>query len=147
MIPYDFYPTLLLIHLAVTMFMVGVIWFVQVVHYPLLGHVGETEFPSYEALHIKQTGKVVMPAMVLEFSAACLLALEPASANHHLLSTTGFALLLFIWASTALLQVPAHTILRQGFHEPTHRKLVRTNWIRTLLWTTRAGLALAMFYP
>ena len=33
---------LLLVHAASTLFMAGVIWFVQVVHYPLMASVGTT---------------------------------------------------------------------------------------------------------
>ena len=36
--------------------------------------------------------------------------------------------------STALLQVPCHTILAQGFDAGAHARLVRTNWIRTCCW-------------
>ena len=32
---------LLLLHAAATLFMTGLIWFVQVVHYPLFARVGE----------------------------------------------------------------------------------------------------------
>ncbi len=35
---------LLLGHVGATLFMVGLIWFVQVVHYPLFGHVGGEGF-------------------------------------------------------------------------------------------------------
>jgi hypothetical protein len=36
---------LLLANAAATFFMVGVIWFVQVVHYPLFARVGTLDFP------------------------------------------------------------------------------------------------------
>ena len=49
-----------------------------------------------------------------------------------------------LWASTAFLQVPQHTVLARGFQARAHRRLVGTNWIRTVLWTARAGLALWM---
>jgi hypothetical protein len=35
----------MLLHLAATLYMVGVIWFVQVVHYPLFSKVGGPERP------------------------------------------------------------------------------------------------------
>ncbi len=36
---------LLFVHAAMTLFMVGVIWFVQIVHYPLFRGVGEARDP------------------------------------------------------------------------------------------------------
>jgi hypothetical protein len=42
---------LLLAHSAATLFLVGLIWFVQVVHYPLLAQVGTGEFVAYAASH------------------------------------------------------------------------------------------------
>ena len=49
-----------------TVFMVGLIWFVQIVHYPLYANVGREQFPEYEALHNRLTTWVVGPAMLLE---------------------------------------------------------------------------------
>ena len=147
MVPYELYPTLLLIHLAATLFMVGLIWFVQIVHYPLMAGVHQSSFQAYETLHVSQTFKVVMPVMVLELVVAGLLVFDPVSDKHQLLGALGFSALLLIWASTALLQVPAHQKLSEGFDEATHRRLVNTNWIRTLLWSARGAIALAFFYP
>jgi len=40
--------------------------------------------------------------------------------------------------STFAVQVPIHAALSRGFQENLHRRLVRTNVIRALLWTTRS---------
>ncbi len=42
---------LLAVHLAATAAMTGLIWFVQVVHYPLFDLVGRAQFVGYEAAH------------------------------------------------------------------------------------------------
>ena len=54
----------------------------------------------------------------------------------------GLGLVLPVWASTALLQVPAHGRLAEGFDTATHTRLVTTNWIRTIAWTARGVLVL-----
>jgi hypothetical protein len=41
------------VHLAATAAMVGLIWFVQVVHYPLFASVGADEFVAYENAHTR----------------------------------------------------------------------------------------------
>ena len=56
----------------------------------------------------------------------------------------GFFLLAFVWGVTAVFSVPAHGRLLEGFDEVAHRKLVRTNWLRTLGWSVRGGLAIAL---
>jgi hypothetical protein len=64
---------ILLAHLAATLFMVGVIWFVQVVHYPLFSRVGPEKFSLYSEAHSRLTTYVVGPPMLAEASTALLL--------------------------------------------------------------------------
>jgi hypothetical protein len=52
-------------------------------------------------------------------------------------------LLAAVWITTALVQVPLHRRLSAGYDEPTGRRLVRTNWVRTALWSLR-GLVVAL---
>jgi hypothetical protein len=61
---------LLLVNAATTFFMVGVIWFVQIVHYPLFSSVGEAAFSEYERHHARRTGWVVAVPMLLELGTA-----------------------------------------------------------------------------
>jgi hypothetical protein len=56
----------------------------------------------------------------------------------------GFALVLVIWIATMTTSVPMHARLGQGADEAALRRLVRTNWIRTLAWTARGVLVLWM---
>jgi hypothetical protein len=129
-------------HLAVTLFMTGVIWFVQIVHYPLFRFVGNSEFARYEAAHIFWTTWVVAPPMLTELTTAVLLLLfKPKGISDGIL-WLNLALLSAIWLSTAFLQVPCHQRLSQGFDAATHHRLVVTNWLRTVCWTVRSGLLL-----
>ena len=54
----------------------------------------------------------------------------------------GLVLVVVIWLSTALFQVPQHRRLESGFDEQAHRRLVNTNWIRIIAWTARSILTL-----
>ena len=131
-------------HATATVVMCGLIWFVQVVHYPLFALVGREAFAGYEREHVRRTGWIVGPPMIVEgITAVWLLASAPAGIGRQI-PGVGFALLVLIWCATAMVQVPAHRRLESGFAEVTHRRLVRTNWIRTILWTVRAALALWM---
>ena len=137
---------LLLVHAGATLCMTGLIWMVQVVHYPLMASVGAAQFPAYHAGHSRLITFVVMPLMLVELAtAAALLAMRPGAIPVSWL-VVGFALAVMVWAATFLLSVPAHSILAGGFNAEAHARLVGTNWIRTVLWTLRGGLSLALIY-
>lgn len=138
---------LLLLHAAATWFMTGLIWFVQVVHYPLMRGVGPAGFVEYEAAHASRTTLVVGPPMLLEAACAVWIAFAPPTGIPAGAGWTGVALLALIWLSTALVQVPLHTRLSTGFDAAAHRRLVGGNWFRTVLWTLRAVLAGWMVLP
>ncbi|MFB0976218.1 MAG: hypothetical protein QMC73_01015 [Myxococcota bacterium] len=135
---------ILLVHLAATYYMVGLIWFVQHVHYPLFGAVGSDEFSAYSQSHVARTGSIVGPAMIVEGATAALLLAATPSALPGWLVWFGAGLLLVIWLSTGLLQVPRHRDLIAGFDATAHRRLVTTYWILYLAWSLRGGLALYM---
>lgn len=133
---------ILVLHFAATWFLVGLIWIVQVVHYPLFARVGSAEFASYEAAHANLITLVVGPLMLLELlTAVALLTLWPSSLPCWV-AWLGLALVGLIWLTTMLVSVPLHAKLAAGFDAQTHALLVATNWIRTLAWTAR-GLLLA----
>jgi hypothetical protein len=138
---------LLLIHAAATWSMVGLIWFVQAVHYPLFAEVGSEQFVQYERLHQQRTTWVVMPLMLVELASAAALAFWRGSRVSSVWAGIGLLLLGMIWLSTFLVQVPLHAQLAGGFKAEVHRRLVATNWWRTVLWTARGVLALALVWP
>jgi len=133
---------LLAAHAFATLAMTGLIWFVQIVHYPLFARVGPDSFPSYHAAHTTRTGYVVIPLMLLEASTAAAIALLPASGVPRAQAWIGAALLAVAWASTFLVQVPLHRRLSSGFDDGAIRRLTATNWTRTIAWTARGLLAL-----
>ena len=133
-----------LLHAAATLCMTGIIWFVQIVHYPLFDAVDGKIFGAFERRHAAATTLVVAPAMLLELATAVALVVSPPAGTSPLLPAAGIVLLAVVWASTWLVQAPCHTRLAQGFDAAVHRRLVTTNWIRTLGWSARALLALAM---
>ncbi len=130
----------LLLNVAATLFMTGVIWFVQVVHYPLMAEVGPDSFAAYEAAHTRRTGWVVAPTMLVEaVTAAYLVIFAPVDVPRWQ-TVVGFSLVVLIWLSTALLQVPQHRKLECGLDRAAHGRLVSTNWLRVIAWTLRSAL-------
>lgn len=129
-----------LLHLAATLVMVGLIWFVQVVHYPLMAHVGRAGFAAYEQAHTRRTAWVVAPPMLVEVATGiALLWVRPAGVSLAA-ALAGVALLAVVWGSTRFVQVPCHERLSRAFAPGVHRRLVSTNWVRTAAWSLRGVL-------
>ncbi|WP_199726436.1 hypothetical protein [Acidipila sp. EB88] len=128
--------------------MFGLIWFIQVVHYPLFLQVTPSQFPVYEAAHANRTTYVVAPLMLLELASALLL-LVPRMRPPQVSAPEawiGVALVAVLWGSTAFIQVPLHNRLHLAYSAPLIQRLVRTNWIRTVAWSARALLVLHWAY-
>ena len=125
----------LVANLAATLFMTGVIWFVQLVHYPLFAYYRDDAF----AIHAQRTAYVVaLPMLVEALTAFLLLVKRPTSP----VLWVGLFLVGLIWLSTNFLQIPMHAKLESGFDPTAHQRLVRTNWLRTTAWSARSALML-----
>lgn len=135
---------LLPLHAGATLAMVGLIWFVQVVHYPLFQLVDSPAFVPYENAHTRRTSWVVGPFMAVEGVTALLLfALTPDGVGRPV-AFAGLVLLAIIHGSTVMLQIPAHRSLSVAWNEQVAQRLVSTNWIRTVGWSARGILALVI---
>ena len=137
---------LLLSQVVLSCVLVGLIWVIQVVHYPLFALVGRAEHVVYHAAHVRRITWLVAPLMLLELGGGVALWWV---APPHLVwaARGGVALLGLIWVSTALVQVPAHDRLARGWDPVAHRRLVRSNWVRTWAWSLRGvGLAICLYF-
>lgn len=134
-----------LIHFSVCVFMTGLIWFVQVVHYPLFLRVPPESFTSYESDHTAKTGRIVMLPMLVELATGVALCMAFPFAAGLPIFLCAFGLLVVVWLSTAFIQVPQHRKLTSDPDRKTIRSLVRWNWVRTLAWTARSLLLGSLF--
>ncbi|MEK7722746.1 MAG: hypothetical protein AAB336_00185 [Acidobacteriota bacterium] len=131
---------ILIVNLASTLYLTGVIWLIQLVQYPFFAQVGRENFQEYHASHTFWITPVVAPAMILELITSVFLILYPPENIDGKLIWLALFLTLTVWLSTFFLQVPMHEKLAQGFDAEAHRFLVNSNWIRTIAWTLRSGL-------
>lgn len=122
--------------------MLGIIWFVQLVHYPLLGEVAKYRKDAYEKTHMRMATWVVGPPMIIEMVTSIILIWQPVTFFPPILAWGGLSLLILIWLSTAFLQAPKHEILAAGYVEKTHRALITSNRLRTFAWSLRSALLL-----
>lgn len=133
----------LLAHLAATWAMVGFAWTIQLVQYPQLALVPPDAFAAFEVSHQRRVVAVLALLAPAEVVTAAVVALTVDELSPVLTVGAG-ALLAAIWAATGAWYAPVHGRLLEGFDPRLHRLLVRTNWARTVAWTVRGGLALAM---
>ncbi|MDQ2772576.1 MAG: hypothetical protein M3Y54_18985 [Bacteroidota bacterium] len=131
---------LLLLNFAVAAYLTGLIWTVQVVHYPSFGLVPKAAWPAFHAAHTRRMSYVVLAPMVLELVLAAWLAWAGRAALPGGAGWWSLGLVGLIWAATFFISVPFHNRLENGFDYIAIDGLTRTNWIRTLAWTVRAAL-------
>ena len=124
--------------------MVGVIWFVQVVHYPLLSVVPVESASAVAVEHQRRTGWVVMLPMTIEGVATLLLlAMVPEGVAWYVPWLAGIPLAVALGA-TVLLSVPRHAQMASNPDPTVGRELVTTNWVRTIAWSLRGLVAVGM---
>lgn len=132
-------------HVITTVAMTIVIWVVQVIIYPMFLYVSTSDFPMYHSVYSRRITMLVAPLMVVELCSG--FGLFFFREHHHIVQyVSPFCLianclvLAVIWFCTLFLHVPQHDYLSNGWHEETIRALIRTNRIRTALWTLRCAL-------
>ncbi len=136
--------TIVLVHVASTWMMVGVIWVMQLVHYPLFAYVGADTYSTYQTLHMNRITWIVLPVMAIELVTAIALVAGYVPAVSPGLAWGGAGLLALVWILTGLVYAPLHGALSSGFDPQIHRWLVTSNWARTLAWSVRGALVLWM---
>lgn len=136
--------TVLLLTAAGAWFMAGAGWIVQAVHYPLFAGVGPAGWAAYHEAHSRRITFVVLPAMTVELLGALGVAADRPGGVAAGLALAGFASAFATWAITGLAAVPAHTALGRGFDAAVHRRLLRVDRARTVLWSAHAVLAAVM---
>ena len=129
-------------HLISTIFMAGLIWFVQIVHYPLFHRVSADTSVAYADEHQTRTAWVVGLPMLIEGITTVWLFFDPVGSK--VLPLVGGLVLAKVHLSTIFFQVPRHGELTRGYNRETVSKLVTSNWVRTIGWSVRAGIAVAI---
>ena len=130
--------TLLVIHFAATLFMVGLIWTIHYVHYPLFAYVGESTYASFQAAHVERIGKLLFAPWLTEgitligVLALAFLGEHKALRVPAVINGAAMAVVLMI---SGFWSAPAHAKLADGFDTSVHDQLMTVNLIRAIAWT------------
>ena len=130
--------TLVVIHSAATLFMVGLIWTIHIVHYPLFANVGESTYVAFQSEHVNRIGKLLFLPWLVEGITLLGVLILAFVGNHRdlrlpaFLNGFGMAIALII---SGVWSAPAHGKLADGFDADIHNQLMNANFVRTLAWT------------
>ncbi len=111
--------------------MSGIIWLIQVVHYPAFKFIEPNKFKQF---HSSRITYIVAPIMALELLSAFALCWLSQT-----IYTWNFILVLLLWALTGFVSVPLHNSLAGNYDLKKINQLVKTNWYRTAIWTFRSA--------
>ena len=141
MLPNNF---VLLGHLIFTSIMTGVIWVIQIVHYPSFHFIEKELYTAFQKFHMNKISIIVIPIMLAELITGMMLFLDRSSKSPFLIIS--FVILVLIWLITGVFFSKAHNELMTGYQKLVVNQLVVMNWIRTLLWTLRLLLLTYFVY-
>jgi hypothetical protein len=134
----------LIINGVATFTMIGIIWFVQHVHYPLLATFSTDVARSVALEHQRRTGHVVAVPMALEGVSTLVLLVQRPAGVWVVWPWIGAVLLAVALGSTVMLSVPRHARMADQPDPRIGHELVSTNWPRTIAWTLRGAICILM---
>jgi len=134
------FELLLKVNLLSTSVMVGVIWVIQLLHYPSFHFINEKNYIEFQHFHMQRISFIVIPVMLIELASALLLSYFFRSSLTIIL----LALLLGIWGITFIFFTNMHQKLTNGYDRANVDSLVKINWSRTALWSLRLIILLSI---
>lgn len=128
---------ILLAQLGACFFMLGLIWLIQLIHYPGFAMVEKARFSEFHSRHSRALTALAGPMMTVELLTGLALMID---SGYRIPWSVNFLLICVAWTVTFTQSVPAHNRLSLGYCESSIERLIKTNWLRTLAWTLRAVL-------
>jgi hypothetical protein len=135
----------LLLWSVVIFYVLGEIWFVQIVVYPLFARVGEGEYVEYHRFYSSRIPlPVILPGFASFLVPVALVFLRPESVPLSLALANAACGIVGLIVTVAL-EIPRHARLeKDGKQDVLIRELILFNWPRTLSITASALLTLLM---
>lgn len=123
--------------------MVGLIWTIHYVHYPLFAKVGDATYVEFQAAHVERIGRLLFVPWLTEGLTLLVLLLAAFIGTRHelrfptMINSVAMAVVLAI---SGFWSAPAHGDLADGFDSAVHDRLMNANLVRALAWTV-CGIA------
>lgn len=126
-----------LLQLALSWSLCVLIWLIQLVHYPTFKYIDKKQFKIFHQHHTQSIGFIIIPLMLVELVLSGYLFWQD---RRNLILVLILLCVVAIWCSTFFIQLPLHQQLSKRRTKKAIQELIYTNWIRTILWTVKAGL-------
>ena len=136
----------LIVHAMVTFAMTGIIWFVSLVHYPVLKTLSKRQAVIFEAEHWNRTMRLAVPMLLIELLSAILLVFYRPVGVSVVLPSVGLVLLAAIWISTWSVCVPCHIHLKNQYEQKYMTELLSANRFRAIMWSLRTVIVALILY-
>lgn len=119
-----------------------IIWIVQVIIYPSFRNIEDIGFVDWHRGYCSAIGFFVLPIMTLQL-------IESSSTCFFSGGSLAFAKLFSVvgaWGITFLISAPFHNKLQIGKDSDVISRLIRTNWLRTSLWSVVFVLSIISYH-
>jgi len=141
------------VHMVAAWFMVGMIWTIHLVHYPLFAKVGPDTYVDFQAAHVERIGTLLLVPWLTEgltLLALIWLAAVGGRRDLRLPVAIGAVAMAVVLVISGVWSAPAHGDLADGFDAAVHDRLMTANLVRALAWTVRGACAawiVALVWP
>ncbi len=139
------FRVLVVAHCVASCFMVGMIWTVHLLHYPLFEYVGEDTYVRFQQEHVDRIGSLLLVPWLTEgVTLLALIGLAFFGGRRDLrmptvINALSMAVVLVI---SGFWSAPAHGDLSDGFDPVVHDRLMNANLVRTLAWTVCGAMSI-----
>lgn len=125
--------TVLQFQFGIDIAMTMLIWLVQLVIYPAFMFIYKEHFRDWHHRYMRTISFIVIPLILAQ---ALCIGCQCLENNSAAVCIQG-ALFIAAWITTFTLSVPCHKKLQAGgWNEGVIRRLIHTNWIRTIVWSS-----------
>ncbi len=118
--------------------MVGMIWTIQLVHYPLFADVGPDSYVAFQAEHVDRIGPFLLVPWLLEgltLLGVLWLAFLGDRRDLRAPAAFGAVAMAVVLVISGFWSAPAHGDLADGFDAAVHDRLMTANLVRSFAWT------------
>ena len=124
--------SLTLIRLLFDIGLVVLIWLVQLIIYPSFLFYERNNLKRWHYNYTKKITYIVLPLMMGQFIIAVIHLFN----DFSIFSLGSFLIIVSLWIITILIFIPLHNKVSTDYvNQSIINKLIRLNWIRTLLWS------------
>lgn len=137
-------PRVAIVHVLATWFMVGMIWTIHLVHYPLFAEVGPESYVGFQSEHVERIGALLAVPWLTEGLTLVVLLWFVLVGKRRDIATpvlVGAMAMATVLVISGFWSAPAHGELADGFDAAVHDRLMTANLVRALAWSVRGACA------